>query len=87
MLACSCVKSPPSPPLLTSPPPPPLPQLSTISVRLLQTLERFRKDQIIKAKDEKKRFDKSSHSYYTALDRHLAASPRKKDMQLAEVRS
>ena len=54
-------------------------QLSTISVRLLQTLERFRKEEIGKAREEKKRFDKATERYYDALQKHLSTSTKKKD--------
>lgn len=61
--------------------------LSTISVRLLQTLEKFRNDQFKKAKDEKKKFDKASQSYYSALERHLSTSSKKKEGVLIEADS
>ena len=55
-------------------------QLSTISVRLLQTLEIFRKEGIKKAMDEKKRYDKASEKYYDAVQKHLGTNPKKKDL-------
>lgn len=30
--------------------------------------------------DEKRRFDRSSHGYYEALQKHLSVSPRKRDI-------
>ena len=59
-------------------------QLSTISVRLLQTLENFRKEKIQKIRDDKKRFDRATDKYYRELQNHLSANAKKKD--LFEVR-
>lgn len=61
--------------------------LSTISVRLLQTLEKFRNDQIKKVKDEKRKYDRASQSYYNALEKHLGTSNKKKEPVLIEADS
>jgi Rho GTPase-activating protein 10 len=58
--------------------------LSTISVRLLQNLERFRKEHIQKTKEEKKQFDRSSEKYYQSLEKKLGQSSKKKETVLAE---
>lgn len=50
--------------------------LSTISVRLLKTLESFRKEQIHATKEEKKKFDRSSDKYYQSLERKLSAKKK-----------
>ena len=36
--------------------------------------------------EEKKKFDKASQSYYSALEKHLSTSSKKKEMILQEVR-
>lgn len=61
--------------------------LSTISVRLLQTLEKFRNDQIKKVKDEKRKYDRASQSYYNALEKHLGTSSKKREPALIEADS
>jgi hypothetical protein len=58
--------------------------LSTISVRLLQNLERFRKEHIQKTKEEKKQFDRTSEKYYQSLERKLGVSNKKKETALQE---
>ena len=55
-------------------------QLSTISVRLLQTLENFRKEKIQKIRDDKKKFDRATDKYYRELQNHLSANAKKKDL-------
>jgi hypothetical protein len=49
-------------------------------VRLLQTLENFRKEQIQKIRDDKKRFDRATDKYYRELQNHLGANAKKKDL-------
>ncbi|CAI8025907.1 Rho GTPase-activating protein 42 [Geodia barretti] len=58
--------------------------LSTISVRLLQNLERFRKEHIQSTKEEKKQFDRSSEKYYQSLEKKLGMSNKKKESALNE---
>jgi hypothetical protein len=58
--------------------------LSTISVRLLQNLERFRKEHIQSTKDEKKQFDRSSEKYYQSLEKKLGLSNKKKESAFNE---
>ena len=55
-------------------------QLSTISVRLLQTLENFRKEKIQKIRDDKKKFDRATDKYYRELQNYLSANAKKKDL-------
>ncbi|XP_078737339.1 rho GTPase-activating protein 26-like isoform X2 [Lampetra fluviatilis] len=52
---------------------------------LITPLERFRKDQIGAAKDEKKKFDKESDKYYTQLEKHVSLSSKKKETLLTEA--
>ena len=52
---------------------------------MLQTLENFRKEQIQKTREEKKKFDKATEKYYRELQNHLGVNPKKKD--LFEVRT
>lgn len=39
------------------------------------------------SQDEKRGYDKASQSYYSALERHLSTSSKKKEMALQEVRA
>ncbi|XP_065885496.1 rho GTPase-activating protein 10-like isoform X2 [Dysidea avara] len=55
--------------------------LSTISARMLDTLEKFRKEHMQVAKDEKKRFERISEKYYNSLEKYLGTSAKKKDVQ------
>uniref|UniRef100_A0A8C9U2Z6 Rho GTPase-activating protein 42 n=1 Tax=Scleropages formosus TaxID=113540 RepID=A0A8C9U2Z6_SCLFO len=52
---------------------------------LITPLERFRREQIDAAKEEKKKFDKESEKYYSALEKHLNLSSKKKDTFLQEA--
>ena len=49
-------------------------------MRLLQTLENFRKEQIQKTREEKKKFDRATDKYYRELQNHLSTSAKKKDL-------
>ncbi|KAL4647713.1 rho GTPase-activating protein 42-like isoform X1 [Arapaima gigas] len=52
---------------------------------LITPLERFRREQIDTAKEEKKKFDKETEKYYSALEKHLNLSSKKKDTFLQEA--
>uniref|UniRef100_UPI00398F2E82 oligophrenin-1 isoform X2 n=1 Tax=Pristiophorus japonicus TaxID=55135 RepID=UPI00398F2E82 len=52
---------------------------------LIKPLEIFKKDHIGVAKDRKKKFEKESEKFYSALDRHLSLSSKKKESQLQEA--
>ena len=59
--------------------------ISTISVRLVETLDAFKKQQVQKARDEKKKFDGWSDKYYATLDNYLRMSVKKKEPNLVEL--
>ena len=61
--------------------------ITTISVRLVQTLESFKKDQIQKVRDGKKSFEGCSDKYYSTLDNYLRMSVKKKEPNLLEINS
>ncbi|XP_023662909.1 rho GTPase-activating protein 42 [Paramormyrops kingsleyae] len=52
---------------------------------LITPLEKFRKEQIDAAKEGKKKFDRETERYYSALDKHLNLSTKKKDTFLEEA--
>ncbi|KAM9733539.1 LOW QUALITY PROTEIN: rho GTPase-activating protein 42 [Menidia menidia] len=52
---------------------------------LITPLEKFRKEQIGAAKDGKKKFDKETEKYYSALEKHLNLSSKKKEGYLLEA--
>ncbi|XP_067853333.1 oligophrenin-1 isoform X2 [Heptranchias perlo] len=52
---------------------------------LIKPLENFKKDHIGVAKDRKKKFEKESEKFYSALDRHLSLSSKKKESLLNEA--
>ncbi|XP_078403713.1 oligophrenin-1 [Cetorhinus maximus] len=52
---------------------------------LIKPLEIFKKDHIGVAKERKKKFEKESEKFYSALDRHLGLSSKKKESQLQEA--
>ncbi|XP_047126257.1 rho GTPase-activating protein 26 isoform X2 [Hydra vulgaris] len=53
--------------------------------QLIDQLEKFRKEQIGSAKEEKKKFDRESERVCSLLDNHLKISPKKKDIVLTEA--
>ncbi|XP_043560986.1 oligophrenin-1 isoform X2 [Chiloscyllium plagiosum] len=55
------------------------------SSMLIKPLEVFKKDHIGVAKEKKKKFEKESEKFYSALDRHLGLSSKKKESQLLEA--
>ncbi|XP_066540917.1 rho GTPase-activating protein 42 isoform X2 [Hoplias malabaricus] len=52
---------------------------------LITPLEKFRKEQIGAAKEEKKKFDKETEKYYSTLEKHLNLSSKKKESLLQEA--
>ncbi|KAJ8280268.1 hypothetical protein GJAV_G00052500 [Gymnothorax javanicus] len=52
---------------------------------LITPLEKFRKEQIGAAKEEKKKFEKETEKYYSVLEKHLNLSSKKKDSFLQEA--
>ncbi|XP_064417678.1 rho GTPase-activating protein 10 isoform X2 [Latimeria chalumnae] len=55
-----------------------------ISETLVKPLERFRKEQLGAAKEEKKKYDKETEKYYSILEKHLNLSARKKETYFQE---
>ncbi|XP_069782503.1 rho GTPase-activating protein 10 isoform X2 [Narcine bancroftii] len=53
----------------------------------IKPLERFRKDQIGAAKEEKKKYDKETEKYYSTLEKHVNLSSKKKEASLLEADS
>ncbi|XP_067848310.1 rho GTPase-activating protein 10 isoform X1 [Heptranchias perlo] len=53
----------------------------------IKPLEKFRKDQIGAAKDEKKKYDKETEKYYSTLEKHVNLSAKKKEALLLEADS
>ncbi|XP_051892374.1 rho GTPase-activating protein 10 isoform X2 [Pristis pectinata] len=58
-----------------------------ISETFIKPLERFRKDQIGAAKEEKKKYDKETEKYYSTLEKHVNLSSKKKEASLLEADS
>ncbi|RDD37864.1 Rho GTPase-activating protein 26 [Trichoplax sp. H2] len=58
--------------------------MTTCNLSLLQPLENFRKEDIEAMKEEKKKYEKSSQSYYNALEKHLNISNKKKEAVVQE---
>ncbi|KAG2466095.1 RHG10 protein, partial [Polypterus senegalus] len=56
-----------------------------INETLLKPLEKFRKEQLGAAKEERKKYEKETEKYCTALDKLLNLSAKKKDQQLQEA--
>ncbi|XP_043556742.1 rho GTPase-activating protein 10 [Chiloscyllium plagiosum] len=53
----------------------------------IKPLEKFRKDQIGAAKEEKKKYDKETEKYYSFLEKHVNLSAKKKEALLVEADS
>ncbi|XP_041049898.1 rho GTPase-activating protein 10 isoform X1 [Carcharodon carcharias] len=53
----------------------------------IKPLEKFRKDQIGAAKEEKKKYDKETEKYYSILEKHVNLSAKKKETLLLEADS
>ncbi|MGH0167282.1 UNVERIFIED_CONTAM: hypothetical protein FKN15_000637 [Acipenser sinensis] len=61
--------------------------LFNITETLLKPLEKFRKEQLGAAKEERKKYEKDTEKYYSALEKVLNMSAKKKDQQLLEADS
>uniref|UniRef100_A0A8C4QGT6 Rho GTPase activating protein 26 n=1 Tax=Eptatretus burgeri TaxID=7764 RepID=A0A8C4QGT6_EPTBU len=61
--------------------------IANVSDVLITPLEKFRKEQIGAAKEQRKRFEKQSDKYYCMLDKHLGLSAKKKEAHLLEADS
>ncbi|KAJ8383195.1 hypothetical protein SKAU_G00039730 [Synaphobranchus kaupii] len=59
--------------------------MRNITETLLKPLEKFRKEQLGSAKEERKRYEKETEKYYSNLDKILTLSAKKKDQQLQEA--
>ncbi|XP_033870597.1 rho GTPase-activating protein 10-like isoform X2 [Acipenser ruthenus] len=59
--------------------------LFNITETLLKPLEKFRKEQLGAAKEERKKYEKDTEKYYSALEKVLNMSAKKKDQQLQEA--
>ncbi|KAI1883657.1 hypothetical protein AGOR_G00233820 [Albula goreensis] len=59
--------------------------MRNITETLLKPLEKFRKEQLGTAKEERKRYEKETEKYYSSLEKLLTLSARKKDQQLQEA--
>merc|ERR1712212_416025 len=59
--------------------------LEHAQIQLIDPLERFRKEQIGKAKEEKKKFDRETTKICDLLDAHSKINPKKKEQQLQEL--
>ncbi|KAG5844877.1 hypothetical protein ANANG_G00132840 [Anguilla anguilla] len=59
--------------------------MRNITETLLKPLEKFRKEQLGSAKEERKRYEKETEKYYSSLEKLLTLSAKKKDQQLQEA--
>ncbi|XP_041078721.1 rho GTPase-activating protein 10-like isoform X2 [Polyodon spathula] len=59
--------------------------LFNITETLLKPLEKFRKEQLGAAKEERKKYEKDTEKYYSAVEKVLSMSAKKKDQQLLEA--
>ncbi|KAJ8262154.1 hypothetical protein GJAV_G00163070 [Gymnothorax javanicus] len=59
--------------------------VGSITETLLKPLEKFRKEQLGSAKEERKRYEKETERYYSSLEKLLTLSAKKKDQQLQEA--
>ncbi|KAM5255575.1 rho GTPase-activating protein 10 isoform 2-T2 [Ctenodactylus gundi] len=57
----------------------------SVTETLIKPLEKFRKEQLGAAKEEKKKFDKETEKNYSLIDKHLNLSSKKKDSHLQEA--
>ncbi|CAB1327249.1 unnamed protein product [Coregonus sp. 'balchen'] len=58
-----------------------------ITETLMKPLEKFRKEQLGSAKEERKKYEKETEKYYSSLEKLLNMSAKKKEPQLQETRS
>uniref|UniRef100_W5MQJ6 Rho GTPase-activating protein 10 n=1 Tax=Lepisosteus oculatus TaxID=7918 RepID=W5MQJ6_LEPOC len=59
--------------------------MRNITETLLKPLEKFRKEQLGSAKEERKKYEKDTEKYYSSLEKLLTLSAKKKDQQLQEA--
>ncbi|KAJ8403606.1 hypothetical protein AAFF_G00349320 [Aldrovandia affinis] len=59
--------------------------MRNITETLLKPLEKFRKEQLGTAKEERKRYEKETAQYYSSLEKLLTLSAKKKDQLLQEA--
>ncbi|XP_072423738.1 rho GTPase-activating protein 10 isoform X1 [Chiloscyllium punctatum] len=64
-------------------------EMTTLNIfeTFIKPLEKFRKDQIGAAKEEKKKYDKETEKYYSFLEKHVNLSAKKKEALLVEADS
>uniref|UniRef100_A0A8C9RWK6 Rho GTPase-activating protein 10 n=1 Tax=Scleropages formosus TaxID=113540 RepID=A0A8C9RWK6_SCLFO len=60
-------------------------QMRNITETLMKPLEKFRKEQLGAAKEERKRYEKETEKYYSALEKLLTLSAKKKEQHLQEA--
>ncbi|KAJ8271854.1 hypothetical protein COCON_G00107130 [Conger conger] len=56
-----------------------------ITETLMKPLEKFRKEQLGSAKEERKKYEKETEKYYSSLEKLLTLSAKKKEQQLQEA--
>ncbi|XP_036373072.1 rho GTPase-activating protein 10-like [Megalops cyprinoides] len=59
--------------------------MRNITETLMKPLEKFRKEQLGSAKEERKRYEKETEKYYSSLEKLLTLSAKKKEQQLQEA--
>uniref|UniRef100_A0A3B3T6L2 Rho GTPase-activating protein 10 n=1 Tax=Paramormyrops kingsleyae TaxID=1676925 RepID=A0A3B3T6L2_9TELE len=59
--------------------------MRNITETLMKPLEKFRKEQLGSAKEERKRYEKETEKYYSSLEKPLTLSARKKEQHLQEA--
>uniref|UniRef100_A0A8C9W0Z1 Rho GTPase activating protein 10 n=1 Tax=Scleropages formosus TaxID=113540 RepID=A0A8C9W0Z1_SCLFO len=59
--------------------------MRNITETLMKPLEKFRKEQLGAAKEERKRYEKETEKYYSALEKLLTLSAKKKEQHLQEA--
>ncbi|KAJ8399242.1 hypothetical protein AAFF_G00412800 [Aldrovandia affinis] len=59
--------------------------MKNITETLMKPLEKFRKEQLGSAKEERKKYEKETEKYYSSLEKLLTLSAKKKEQQLQEA--
>ncbi|KAI1887451.1 hypothetical protein AGOR_G00190430 [Albula goreensis] len=59
--------------------------MKNITETLMKPLEKFRKEQLGAAKEDRKRYEKETEKYYSSLEKLLTLSAKKKEQQLQEA--
>uniref|UniRef100_A0A4W3HUW0 Rho GTPase activating protein 10 n=1 Tax=Callorhinchus milii TaxID=7868 RepID=A0A4W3HUW0_CALMI len=61
-------------------------ELMALNIReaFIKPLDKFRKEQLGAAKEEKKKYEKETDKYYSGLEKYVGLSAKKKDAQLSE---